>query len=123
MSAARRHRRSVSRGWAEASLKASAEAQPVVVGSFGPYDVVMKGSAMYVLAKPVPGMPAELAEAIALRRQATLDGRCACGGRRHLGPVRPAHTGRVNFMHEEDCPASDRAIEEIAHRLGWEVAS
>ena len=123
MSAGRKHRRSIARGRAEEDLRRAAEAPARHVGSFGGYDVVMKGPVMHLLQAPTPDMPAELADALARRRRATLEGVCECGGRLHLGPLRPGHVGRHAFMHEEDCTASDRAIEEIAERVGWERAS
>ena len=64
-------------------------------------------------------MPDELANAIRTRRAATLEGRCECGGRLHVGSIRRGHVGDHAFPHESDCPASDEAIVEIADRTGW----
>jgi len=75
---------------------------------------------MFMLARPMPGMAPELADAIRLRRDATIAGQCGgCGGRRHGRPPRPGHRADAYFLHDEDCPASDRHIDELVQRTGW----
>ena len=119
MSASRKHRRAAGRYRMAETLRAADNAPALVIGTTGDDDRVLKGEVMYVVPRPLPGMAPELAQAIGRRRRATLDGRCDCGGRRHAGGHRTGHVGVTHFLHQEDCPAHDRAIAELAHRTGW----
>ncbi len=121
MSAGRRHRRAAGRWQTEQALREAAAAPAVLVGSCDLYDIFMKASVMFMLPRVLPGMPAELAEALTRRRTASLEGRCACGGRQHV-TVRQGHVGDNTFLHDEECPAHDRALAEIAARTGWKRA-
>lgn len=119
MSASGKHRKAARRYRLSETLRAADEAVAVVVGTMGDEDIVMKGEVMYLVPRPLPGMAEELAEAIIRRRRATLDGRCDCGGRRHAGGSRAGHIGLTTFLHEEDCPAHDRAIAGLVKATGW----
>ena len=118
MSASGKHRKAAGRYRIAERLRAADKAIALVVGSTGDEDIVLKGEVMYVVPRPMPGMAEELAEAIARRRRATLDGRCECGGRRHTGASRTGHV-MGTFLHEEDCPAHDRAIAALVRATGW----
>ena len=120
MSAAgRKHRKAAGRYRMAEALREADKAVAGVIGVEGDEDLVMKGSVLYIVPRVLPGMADELAEAIARRRRATLDGRCECGGRRHTGNSRPGHLMGGTFLHEEDCPAHDRAIAALVLRTGW----
>lgn len=99
---------------------AAAAAPPMSIGTFGPMEVFLAGEVLFVLPRSLPGMPPELVEAIDFRRQASLTGQCACGGRRHTPMTRPGHVSHGVFEHEDDCCASSDAIAEIIDRLAWE---
>lgn len=116
---ARRHRRSVGRYKTEETLRRATAEPAVRVGSLGPYDLVKRGDVAFLVARPLPGMAPELAAAIKRRSDATIDGVCACGGRRHGGRQRPGHRADAYLLHTEDCPAHDRAIDELVERTGW----
>jgi len=119
---ARRHRRSVGRYRSEEMLRRAAAEPAVTMGSLGPYDIVKRGDVAFLVARPLPGMAPELADAIRLRRDATVTGVCACGGRRHGGSTRPGHASHAYLLHAEACPAHDRAIDELVARTGWKGA-
>jgi len=117
----RRHRRSAGSYKAANALRQAADQPAVSLGITGPYEVVMQGPVMFLVACPLPGMAPELADAIRLRRDATLTGQCAgCGGRRHHGRT---HGRAAYFLHDEQCPAGDRAIDGLVERTGWTGAA
>jgi len=117
---ARRHRRAAGSYRATQALRQAAGKPVVSLGTSGPYEALRQGDVMFMLARPMPGMAPELAAAIRLRRDATITGTCpSCGARRHGGPPRPGHPASAFFMHDEDCPAGDRAIDELVERTGW----
>ena len=116
----RRHRRAVGSYRATEALRRAA-GQPVVSeGHVGPYELLRQGGVVFMLTRPLPGMNAELAAAITLRRDATITGTCpGCGARRHGGPPRPGHRADAHYLHDEDCAASDRNVDELVERTGW----
>ena len=116
----RRHRRAAGNYQATEALRRAA-GQPVVSeGAVGPYELLRQGDVAYLVARPIPGMDPELAAAITLRRDATVTGTCPhCGARRHGGPPRPGHRADAHYLHAEECPASDRHIDELVERTGW----
>ena len=119
MSAAgRKHRKAAGRYRMSEKLREADKAVAVVIGVEGDEDLVLKGSVLYIVPRVLPGMADELAEAIARRRRATLDGQCECGGRRHTGG-RVARGGMGTFLHEESCSAHDRAIKALVESTGW----
>ena len=121
---ARRHRRAAARWRTEETLEDAAAAPPVSVGVRGSMELFMRGKVMYVLPRVTPEMPDELAEAITRRRQATLEGTCACGGSRdrHTPAAKRGHVVHDTFWHEDDCIAHEDAINDILARCGWERA-
>ena len=116
----RRHRRSAGSYRLGETLRQAAAQPAVSVGTDGPYELIQQGPVMFMLARPLPGMAPELADAIRLRRDATIAGQCGgCGGRRHGRPPHPGHRADAHMLHEEDCPASDRAIDDLVESTGW----
>lgn len=118
MSAGRSHRRAGARWRAERTWAEAAGAPARSLGRLGPHEVMVKGPALVLVAAIPPGAPPELVKALERRREAMLNGRCACGARWHLGQPRPGYsTGAM--VHEDACPAHDVAIAALADRLGW----
>jgi len=71
----------------------------------------------FVLPYPGENTPKKAREGLVIRAQATLSGRCACGG--NAGPM--GHDKQLK--HEPDCPAIAQAVERAleAGRVRWEV--
>lgn len=112
MSNSRPHRRRLA-GAKVASILAEADAStPTYVGPApGGGEIWRAGPVALVVAGIPFGAPPELAQAMARRRDASLTGRCQCGGRPHL--LRASHTGSIMaVVHREDCPATDEAVVE-----------
>jgi hypothetical protein len=115
LSATRRHRRRIARARVEAHFDAGADAPDVTIGTAGRYDVVKRGSALFV----VPGDRADFDDqtraALSARRAATLTGRCPlCGARRRVHTV--SGMARVVFAHDPDCVAGDAQLGELLGR-------
>ena len=88
-------------------------------------DVPGLGRVAFVLPTIRDEWPAELKDAFAVRRQATITGRCECGTVAQM-PSRAERRaaqreGRMLhswWEHETECPAGDEMIAEIIHRHG-----
>ncbi len=112
MSNGRHHRRRMAGAKLAATLAEADASTPTYVGPApGGGEIWRAGPVALVVAGIPFGAPPELAQAMARRRDASLTGRCQCGGRRHL--LRATHTGSIMaVVHREDCPATDAAVVE-----------
>lgn len=117
---ARKHRRAAGSYRATAALREAANQPVVSEGYAGPYELLRQGDVAFLVARPLPGMAPELADAIRLRSNATIAGECpSCGARRHGGPPRPGHRADAHYLHAEDCPAADHNVDDLIRSTGW----
>jgi hypothetical protein len=105
MSGGRRHQRALNRHRVK-RIMAEADTQPaeLVAVTEDNFEVWRKGRVAFVLPAIPAGAPVDVRNGLAARRVAAIRGVCDCGARRDVRP------GRVAFIHEHNCPASDEAI-------------
>jgi hypothetical protein len=117
MRAGRRHRRALERHRVQ-TLMAEADESPaeLVAVTEDKYEIWQKGRVAFVLPGTPPNAPDAVRSGIAARKAAALRGRCDCGATRDTH--RP---GRVAFVHEYECPASDQAI--VAAWDAWKAGT
>lgn len=120
MSSTTRHiRRQSARARIRQTLADARAAEPVYVGPVGDdFEAFMVGRAMVVTYRTLPGMAPEMRAAVDRRREATLTGRCPCGGRSHMGPSGGGIV-TADLRHEHDCPAADVNLLALATATGW----
>jgi hypothetical protein len=88
-------------------------------------DVPGVGRVAFVMPTIDEDWPTELKDAMAIRRQATIDGECQCGATFRL-PSRAQRRAaakdgamlHISIAHTDPCPASDHMLDEIARRHG-----
>ena len=78
-------------------------------------DVFERDGAIFVLPKLTEDMPTDLKDALAIRREATISGRCKCGAALSIATAAGGFASAV-MNHEQDCPASDRNIHALLAR-------
>lgn len=108
-----RARRAAERAKIQASLDAMAGATPKLIASIGGQDQFMIGPVLISVPVLRDDYPPDLKNAIDRRRRAGLTGRCDCGAVRHL-----TRKGGLELQHEDDCPATDERLDEIAAAHG-----
>jgi hypothetical protein len=84
-----------------------------------------RGGTLFLIPVIDDDWPQEFKSAVAIRREATITGRCQCGAMWSLpsraerrAAVRERRELHGEMVHENDCPANDEAIGEIARRHG-----
>lgn len=106
------NKRKLSREDARRVLGRSLEAEPVLVGVMGTYEMWVKGQVMFGVPVIREEYPAELKTALERRRRAMLSGQCDCGAR-----LRVVRQG-TQIDHAAGCIASDASLDAIAARHG-----
>lgn len=92
-----------------ATLAAMDAAEPRFLRRVGDSEAWKVGPAVVVVPVLRDTYPAALKNAIDRRRRASLHGACDCGARRRVD-----QHGRLAYDHDDDCPAADANLDQLA---------